>query len=71
MSLSLRTTRSLGLPKPSPGGLWRAMQQAVAGLGRAGALRREIDRMDDHMLSDIGVSRAQLGFEVDRRGFRQ
>jgi uncharacterized protein YjiS (DUF1127 family) len=35
---------------------------------RAAALRRELDRMDARMLSDIGVSRAQLQFEVDRKG---
>jgi uncharacterized protein YjiS (DUF1127 family) len=35
---------------------------------RQASLRRELDRMDAHMLSDIGVSRAQLAFEVDRDG---
>jgi uncharacterized protein YjiS (DUF1127 family) len=27
--------------------------------------RRQLDQMDDHMLQDLGVSRAQLEFEVD------
>jgi len=28
--------------------------------------RRYIQQMDDHMLSDIGISRAQALFEIDR-----
>jgi uncharacterized protein YjiS (DUF1127 family) len=66
MSLSLRTTQMLRLPKPSFGGTVRALSQALRRLERASALRRELDRMDDRMLSDIGVSRAQLMFEADR-----
>ncbi len=67
MSLTLRTT---GFSRPRPlslGGLWRATRAALKRMGRASALRRELDRMDDRMLSDIGVSRAQLEFETDRR----
>jgi uncharacterized protein YjiS (DUF1127 family) len=35
----------------------------VAMLRRA---RRQVAEMDDHMLADIGVSRAQAIFEIDR-----
>jgi uncharacterized protein YjiS (DUF1127 family) len=35
---------------------------------RATALQRELAQMDARMLSDIGVSRAQLQYEVDRQG---
>lgn len=30
------------------------------------ATRRLIEEMDDHMLSDLGVSRAQAAFELSR-----
>jgi uncharacterized protein YjiS (DUF1127 family) len=29
--------------------------------------RRNLRRLDDHMLSDIGITRAQAQFEADRR----
>ncbi len=44
----------------------RTARAALKRIERNAALRRELDRMDDRMLSDIGVSRAQLGFEIDR-----
>lgn len=40
---------------------WRAAWQARA-------MRRYLSEMDDHMLSDIGVSRAQALFELDHGG---
>ncbi len=72
MSLTLRTT-GFSRRKPvtraghSLAGLWRAVRDGLKRMERASALRRELDRMDDRMLSDIGVSRAQLEFETDRR----
>jgi uncharacterized protein YjiS (DUF1127 family) len=65
MSLSLGITRTY-----SPGvllsRLWHTARDAQTRMKRDAALRRELDRMDAHMLADIGVSRAQLRFEVDR-----
>ncbi len=67
MSLSIGTT-----PAVSPGTLiprlWHNARAALKRMRRQVVLRRELDRMDAHMLSDIGVSRAQLEFEVDREG---
>jgi uncharacterized protein YjiS (DUF1127 family) len=68
MSLSLGTIptfrpRAFSLP-----GLWRAARDALKRAERRAAIRRELDRMDAHMLSDIGVSRAQLTFIVDNEG---
>ncbi len=67
MSLTLRTTGFSRRRSVSLGSLWRAARAALKRMERASALRRELDRMDDRMLSDIGVSRAQLEFETDRR----
>jgi uncharacterized protein YjiS (DUF1127 family) len=67
MSLTLRT---IGFSRRRPvslGGLWRAARDGLKRIERAAALRRELDRMDDRMLSDIGVSRAQLDFETDHQ----
>ncbi len=66
MSLSLGTTRPSWL-WTLPSRLWHAAIDARMRMRRAAALRRELDRMDARMLSDIGVSRAQLEFEVDHR----
>jgi uncharacterized protein YjiS (DUF1127 family) len=65
MSLSLGTTRSSSL-WVLPSRLWHAAVDARKRMQRAAALRRELEHMDARMLSDIGVSRAQLVFEVDR-----
>ncbi len=67
MSLSLGTTQASWL-WALPSHLWHAARDARKRMMRAAALRRELDRMDARMLSDIGVSRAQLQFEVDRKG---
>jgi uncharacterized protein YjiS (DUF1127 family) len=67
MSLTLNTRRFRRVQMLSPLGLWRAARDALARMERASALRRELEHMDAHMLSDIGVSRAQLQFEVDRK----
>jgi uncharacterized protein YjiS (DUF1127 family) len=66
MSLSLRTTRPFAL-RAFSSRLWHAARDAQKRLARKVALQRELDRMDDRMLSDIGVSRAQLQYEVDRQ----
>jgi uncharacterized protein YjiS (DUF1127 family) len=66
MSLSLGTTRSSSSLWALPSRFWHAARDAQKRMQRAAALRRELDRMDAHMLSDIGVSRAQLEFEIDR-----
>jgi uncharacterized protein YjiS (DUF1127 family) len=72
MSLSLGTTRTglwaSRLRTLSWSHLWHAALYARKRMKRAAALRRELDGMDARMLSDIGVSRAQLQFEVDRNG---
>ena len=39
----------------------------VAAYLRALESRRALARMDDHMLSDIGISRVQAEFEVNRK----
>jgi uncharacterized protein YjiS (DUF1127 family) len=67
MSLTLGTSRRLRAPKASPIILWRAITTLLGRLSRDAALRRELQGMDDHMLSDLGISRAQMMFEVDRR----
>ncbi|MDA8250105.1 MAG: DUF1127 domain-containing protein [Rhodospirillales bacterium] len=50
---------------------WRALLSAWAArwqqARRLRQARRYILEMDEHMLSDIGVSRAQALFEIDRR----
>lgn len=70
MSLALYTRRSLRLRSLSPLVLWRSAKGIYTRMERASALRRELERMDAHMLADIGVSRAQLQFEVDREAGR-
>jgi uncharacterized protein YjiS (DUF1127 family) len=64
MSLSIGTTRDHRLGA-LPSRLWHAMREAQKRMARTASLQREFDRMDARMLSDIGVSRAQLHFEVD------
>ncbi|WP_284945841.1 DUF1127 domain-containing protein [Acidisoma cladoniae] len=66
MSLTLRTSR-FAVPRLPVVTLWRGVVSVLRRLRRDANLRRDLERMDDHMLSDIGVSRAQLGFEVDRQ----
>jgi len=67
MSLSLGLTQASRL-WTLPSQLWHAAQDARRRMRRTAALQRELAQMDARMLSDIGVSRAQLQFEVDRRG---
>jgi uncharacterized protein YjiS (DUF1127 family) len=64
MSLSIGTTKAFRLWTLPPR-LWHAAVDARKRMRRAAALQREFDRMDARMLSDIGVSRAQLHFEVE------
>jgi uncharacterized protein YjiS (DUF1127 family) len=67
MSLSIQTIRLRRHIELSPALIWRATVRYIDRLRQHAALRREIERMDDHMLADIGLSRAQALFEVDHR----
>jgi len=53
---------------------WRLAMAALAArwvqARRRREARRYIAQMDEHMLSDIGISRAQALFEIDRVGGR-
>ncbi len=42
--------------------LWHGFEQAM----QARTLRRELLQLDDRMLQDLGISRAQAAFEADR-----
>jgi uncharacterized protein YjiS (DUF1127 family) len=46
--------------------MFTALRQAWNDALRAAASRRNLQRMDDRMLSDIGISRAQAQFEASR-----
>jgi uncharacterized protein YjiS (DUF1127 family) len=46
---------------------WRRFRRAYALALRDEVSRRNLRRMDDHMLSDIGLSRAQAQFEANRK----
>ena len=43
---------------------WRRARQRAA-------TRRYLTEMDEHMLQDLGVSRAQASFELDRGGWHR
>ncbi len=43
-------------------GAWQAVTRAV----RAAASRRQLAELDDRMLQDLGISRAQAQFEASR-----
>jgi uncharacterized protein YjiS (DUF1127 family) len=64
------TSIGLTLPHLHVGvGLGRAVHRLLARWRHARTLadvRRTIGEMDDHMLKDLGVSRAQAYFEVDQ-----
>lgn len=45
--------------------IWRGIRERYTRLATAQRLKRELATMDARMLSDIGVSRAQLRFEVE------
>ncbi len=70
MSLTLDTRALSTDVRAAPIPLWRRLASAYAAATRRAALRRELDRMDAHMLADIGVSRAQLRFELEEAGRR-
>jgi len=63
-------TISLSLPFAQIGtGLTQAASGLLASfkeMRKARQTQRYLAQMDDHMLSDIGVSRAQVAFEVER-----
>lgn len=42
--------------------LWHGFEQAM----QARTMRRELSELDDRMLQDLGISRAQAAFEADR-----
>ena len=74
----MSTTLSHALPFGRFGdGFGRAAAALVARVRHARQVaetRRYLEQMDDHMLSDLGVSRAQAAFELDHptqqpRGF--
>ncbi len=46
---------------------WRRFRRAYAQALREEASRRNLRVLDDHMLSDIGITRAQAQFEADRK----
>jgi uncharacterized protein YjiS (DUF1127 family) len=60
-----RATFGVGLARAIPA-LW-ARWRAARDLAET---RRYLALMDDHMLKDLGVSRAQAYFEVEGRGRR-
>jgi uncharacterized protein YjiS (DUF1127 family) len=64
------STLTLSLPFARFGtGLGHAVQTLRARFEHARKLRqtrRYLEQMDDHMLSDLGVSRAQASFELER-----
>jgi len=63
------TTIGLALPTPRITWLRGAVEAKWMHLVEAWRLRetrRYIEQMDDRMLADIGVSRAQALFEIDR-----
>ena len=44
----------------------RRILPSLAAMWRAATTRRMLAEMDDRMLADIGISRAQAAFEADR-----
>lgn len=46
---------------------WRRFRRAYVQALREETSRRNLRRLDDHMLSDIGLSRAQAQFEATRK----
>jgi len=46
---------------------WRRLRRAYAVALRDEVSRRNLRRMDTHMLADIGISRAQAQFVADRK----
>ena len=64
MSLSIKNAQPFSLWALTTR-LWDAAHGAQKRMARQVSLQRELDRMDAHMLSDIGISRAQLTFEID------
>lgn len=65
MSLTLgrpAVSRVVGLPLAR---IWRGIRARCTGLATAQRLKRELATMDARMLSDLGVSRAQLRFEIE------
>ncbi|GAB0118236.1 DUF1127 domain-containing protein [Acidisoma sp. 7E03] len=65
MSLALDTRLVSAKVRRTPLSVWQLLLRVYTASARRAALRRELDRMDAHMLSDLGVSRAQLLFEIE------
>lgn len=63
-----QTVTKLHLAPAAPG--WQARAalawHRIAAAWQAGATRRQLSRLDDRALSDIGMSRAQAAFEAER-----
>ena len=71
MSLALETRAYSTKLRLAPAALLRRLARAYGAAARRAALRREVERMDAHMLSDLGVSRAQLRFELEEMARRR
>ncbi len=65
MSLTLGRKPANGSWIAAPARLWRSFHQRYTRRAKANRLKRELATMDARMLADIGVSRAQLRFEVE------
>lgn len=65
MSLTLGKRVLSAEARRAPTRLWQRLMTAYRAAARRAALRRELDHMDPHILADIGVSRAQLRFELE------
>lgn len=70
MSLALETRAYSAKLRLAPAAFLRRLGRAYVAAARRAALAREVERMDAHMLSDLGVSRAQLRFELEEAGRR-
>lgn len=57
---------SLGKSRHSFGAIVGAAIGAAARMARVAMSRRYLVEMDDHMLHDLGISRAQANFEASR-----
>ncbi len=57
---------SLGNSRHSVGAMVGAAMGAAARMVRVAMSRRYLVEMDDHMLHDLGISRAQANFEASR-----
>lgn len=66
MSLTLGRKTASRSVFASPTRLWQGFRDRYTRMAKANRLKRELATMDPRMLSDIGVSRAQLGYEIEK-----